>query len=130
MTHKTKIDFSISGHLAFKSEENSNYVVVEKLHENIKSSNNVPKTSQSDLNRVRNKQEVFETNIEFKKLKEVTKDLNIKASNIRPAISPITNEHVPRDHDYFSSPNKLVKLRSIKNNPPRVNLEDLTLPVK
>ena len=123
MNHKTKTDFSISGNIAFNPEENYNYVVVKGLHRKIESSNNIPSTSTTKFERNKNKKQSYENTFESEKQTNDTKDLETKRSNLRPVISPITNETIPRDHDYFMSPNKIVKLRSIKENPQRVKLQ-------
>ena len=119
MSNNVKNDFSISGHLAFNPEENCNYVVVKDSRGNIKSSFDKPKVSVSKRRDNENKKE---STLELVKLKTVTRGIEPKASNIRSDISPITNERIPRDHVYFESPNKLVKLKSIKENPHRVNV--------
>ena len=123
MNHKTKTDFSISGHLAFNPEENCNYVVVKGSNRKIESSHNIPSTSSTKFERNKKKQKSHENTFETETLNNVTKEIETKRSNLRPVISPITNETIPRDHDYFRSPNKIVKLRSIKENPLRVKLQ-------
>ena len=123
MNHKIKTDFSISGHLAFNPEENCNYVVVNDLDRKFNSSYNAPSTSSPKFEPNKKKQKSYENTFESEKLNHITKDIETKRSNLRPVISPITNETVPRDHDYFRSPNKLVKLRSIKDSPQRVKLQ-------
>ena len=122
MSNNVKNDFSISGHLAFNPEENCNYVIVKDSRGNIRSPFNGPKVSVSKRGDNENKFEHHESTLEFVKLKSVTRGIEPKASNIRSDISPITNERIPRDHVYFESPNKLVKLKSIKDNPHRVNV--------
>ena len=123
MNHKTKTDFSISGHLAFNPEENCNYVVVNGLNRKFNSSYNAPSTSSTKFERNKKKQKSYENTFESEKLNHITKDIETKRSNLKPVISPITNETVPRDHDYFRSSNTLVKLRSIKDIPQRVKLQ-------
>ena len=123
MNHKTKTDFSISGNIAFNPEENYNYVVVKGLHRKIESSDNIPSISTTKFARNKNKKQSYENIFEPEKQSNYTKNLETKRSNLRPVISPITNEKIPREHDYFKSPNKLVKLRSIKDSPQRVKLQ-------
>ena len=120
MTNNVKNEFSISGHLAFNPEENCNYVFVKDSRGNIRSSSDKPKLPVSKRKDNENKYDPNESNLEFKQLNSITRDVEPKTSNILPNISPITNERIPRDHVYFESSNKLVKLRSIKENPHRV----------
>ena len=119
MSNIIKNDFSISGQLAFNPEDNCNYVVVGNSRGKIKTSNTVPNFF-SSRETVRNKEQNNENSFKFVKLKKVAKDNKPKSSSVRSAISPITSEKIPRDHDYFNPPTKLVKLRSTRDTTHRV----------
>ena len=119
MSNNVKNDFSISGHLAFNPEENCNYVIDKDSRGNIRSSFDQPKVY---VSKRRDNENERESTLEFVKLKSVTRGIEQRASNICSDISPITNERIPRDHVYFESSNKLVKLKSINENPHRVNV--------
>ena len=121
MSNIIKNDFSISGQLAFNPEDNCNYVVVGNSSGKMKTSNTVPNFF-SSRETVRNKEQNYENSFKFVKLKKVAKDSESKFSSVRSAIGPITNEKIPRDHDYFNPPTKLVKLRSTQDTTHRVKL--------